>query len=156
MEELTTHPFGATIERMAEVLETPRWQAVGKLIDQNQRDFLAGLHPLAEDVLSWFKSVELFRTTQDERMVLREPTNGDMRQHRTWISGLIAEGERLATEFISQGSRVDTEAKFQLADLEATVDVLYLWQREWHGPKISVARRQEILKSVLDVEESST
>jgi len=27
---------------MGEVLDPPRWQAVGLVIDQNQRDFLAG------------------------------------------------------------------------------------------------------------------
>src|SRR4051794_30116484 len=121
------------VEGMAEVLEPTRWQAVGLLIDQNQRDFLAGRRLLTEDALSWFKAVELFRTTQDERMVLREPAAEDLRQHRTWIAGLIAEGERLVTETLARGEQFESAAKFHLADVEATLELLYLWQREWHG-----------------------
>ena len=71
---------------MTEVLESPRWQAVGLIIDQNGRDLLAGRYGLVEEMVSWFKSVKLFQDTVDERMILREPTPGDLRQHKTWIA----------------------------------------------------------------------
>jgi len=61
---------------MAELLEQARWQAVGLLIDQNHRDFLAGRYSLTEDVTAWFKAVDLFQGTQDERMTLESPTSG--------------------------------------------------------------------------------
>jgi hypothetical protein len=138
---------------MAEVIEAPRWQAVGTLIDQNQRDFLAQRRSLAEDISAWFHAVELFRTTQDERMVLREPAADDLRQHKTWIAGLIAEGERLVTEALS---RRPSEIAGGIPNVEATLELLYLWQREWHGPRMSEAKRREILKAVFNVEESST
>jgi hypothetical protein len=138
---------------MAEVLEPPLWQAVGLVIDQNQRDFLAGRYSLPEDVLAWFKAVDLFRETQDERMILREPTPEDLRQHRTWVASLIAEGERLITESITRGGLPDGAARFKLADVQATLEILYLAQREWHGAKMSEARRREILKAVFNVEE---
>ena|SRR2546427_1616108 len=140
---------------MAEVLEPPGWQAVATLIDQNQRDFLARRRSLAEDVSAWFEAVDLFRTTQDERMILREPTSQDLRQHRTWIASLIAEGERLVTETLGQQDTSGSASRAQLANVEATLELLYLWQRDWHGPKMSGARRQEILKAVFDVEEPS-
>jgi len=38
---------------MPEILEPPRWEAVGAVIDQNQRDFLAGRYSLAEGVIAW-------------------------------------------------------------------------------------------------------
>lgn len=141
---------------MAEVLEPPRWQAVGLLIDQNQRDFLAGRYSLAEDLQAWFKAVDLFRDTQDERMVLREPTADDLRQHKTWVASLIAEGERLVTEALARGGLAKGTAGFTLADVEATLEMLYLAQREWHGPKMPEARRREILKAVFHVEEPAT
>ena len=139
--------------RMNEVLEAPRWQAVGLAIDQNQRDFLTGRHSLAEDLVAWFKAVDLFRETQDERMILRAPTPDDLRQHRTWLAGLIAEGERLLTEALGRGGLPDGATRFKLADVEATLEILYLSQREWHGSRMRAERRREILKAVFNVEE---
>ncbi len=141
---------------MAEVLEPPRWQAVGLVIDQNQRDFLSGRYTLAEDLLAWFKAVDLFRDTQDERMILREPTSDDLRQHKTWVAGLIAEGERLFTEALARGGLPEGTVRFKLADVGATLELLYLAQREWHGPKMPETRRREILKAVFHVEERGT
>ncbi|MEK7675926.1 MAG: hypothetical protein AAB676_08860 [Verrucomicrobiota bacterium] len=141
---------------MAEVLEPPRWQAVGRVIDQNQRDFLAGRYSLADDILAWFKAVDLFRDAQDERMILREPTSDDLRQHKTWVASLIAEGERLVTEALARGGLAEGAARFKLADVEATLEMLYLGQREWHGPKMPDTRRREILKAVFNVEEPAT
>lgn len=141
---------------MPEILEPPRWDTVGTVIDQNQRDFLAGRYSLAEDVIAWFKAVDLFRNTQDERMILREPTADDLRQHKTWVASLVAEGERLLTEMLARGGVPESAARFKLADVEATLELLYLWQREWHGPKIPAVRRREILKAVFNVEESAT
>ena len=141
---------------MPEILELPRWEAVGAVIDQNQRDFLAGRYSLAEGVIAWFKAVELFRDTQDERMILREPRADDLRQHKTWVASLIAEGERLVTEALARGSLTKGGARFKVADVEATLEMLYLAQREWHGPKIPDARRREILKAVFNVEEPAT
>jgi len=141
---------------MAEVLDPPRWQAVGLVIDQNQRDFLAGRYSLAEDLLAWFKAADLFRETQDERMILREPTSDDLRQHKTWVASLIAEGERLVTEALARGGLAEGTARFKLADVEATLEILYLAQREWHGPKMPKTRQQEILKAVFNVEEPAT
>ena len=37
---------------MPEVLEPPRWQAVGLVIDQNVRDFLSGRYSLVEDLVA--------------------------------------------------------------------------------------------------------
>src|SRR5438105_15773619 len=127
---------------MAELLEQARWQAVGLVIDQNHRDFLAGRYSLTEDVTAWFKAVDLFQTTQDERMTLQDPTAADLRQHRTWIASLIAEGERLVTEALAQApGKTECLVQIKLSDMEATLELLYLWQREWHGPKMSATRR---------------
>lgn len=141
---------------MAEVLDPALWQAVGQLIDQNHRDFLAGGHSLSEDASAWYRAVDLFRATQDQRMVLHDPTPNDLRQHRTWIASLIAEGERLVTEAMSRDGESLGGDQLKLPDMEATLELLYLWQREWHGPKMPAARRREILKSVFNVEEPAT
>lgn len=126
------------------------------MIDQNQRDFLSGRYTLVEDLLAWFKAVDLFRDTQDERMILREPTSDDLRQHKTWIASLIAEGERLYTEALAREGLPDGAVQFKLSNVQATLELLYLSQREWHGPKMPEAQRREILKAVFDVEEPGT
>ena len=138
---------------MPEVLEPPRWQAVGLVIDQNLRGFLSGRYSLGEDLMAWFKAVDLFRETQDERMIFRDPDPDDLRQHRTWLASLIAEGERLVTESLARGGLPAGAADFKLADVEATLELLYLWQRGWHGPRLPEARRRETMKAVFHVEE---
>jgi hypothetical protein len=125
---------------------------VGVAIDQNARDFLNGRYSLVDDIVAWFKAVDLFRETQDERMILREPTADDLRQHKTWIAGLIAEGERMLTETLAR-QKLREGAQLKLAEIEATLELLYLWQREWHGPRLTQTRQREILKAVFHVEE---
>ncbi len=137
---------------MPETLEHAQWQTVGAVIDQNQLDFLSRRGSLVEDLVGWFKAIEMFRLTRDERMVFRDPSPEDLRQHKTWVASLIAEGERLVSEASERGLP-DGVVKFKLADVEATVEMLYLWQHEWHGERLSPERRREILKAVFNVEE---
>ena len=139
---------------MAEVLEPPRWHAVGLVIDQNQRDFLAGRYSLIEDIVAWFKAVELFRAAEDEHLYINEPTPEDLRQHRTWIYSLMAEGERLVTEVQAKGGLPEGMVHFKLPDVEATIESLRVAERMWHQNSLSTERRREILKSVFNVEES--
>ena len=138
---------------MPDVLEAPQWQTVGMVIDQNQRDFLARQGSLAEDLIAWLKAIELFRETRDERMIFNDPTPGDLRQHKMWIASLIAEGERLFTEASEPGRFPAGAVKFKLEDVEATLELLYLWQREWHSERLSPERRRELMKAVFNVEE---
>jgi hypothetical protein len=140
---------------MPEVLESPRWQAVGLLIDQNARDFLAGDYDLISEIVAWFKAVRLFQDAVDERMILQDPTPADLRQHKTWVACLIAEGERLFNAVTGQGGLPAGAAKFQIEDVEATLELLYLWQREWHLGRLSPERRLEILKAVFHEPETT-
>ena len=138
---------------MPEVLEPPRWQAVGLVIDQNVRDFLNGRYSLVEDLVAWFKAVDLFRVAEDEHLYLHDPTPDDLRQHRTWISSLIAEGERLVTEVQAKGGLPDGGVRFTFTDVEATIESLRIGERMWHQNTLSPERRREILKAVFHVEE---
>lgn len=88
-------------------------------------------------------------------MILREPVPEDLRQHKTWVAGLIAEGKRLVTEALSRGG-IPEGVRSNLAGVEATLEMLYLAQRESHRPKMLEARRREILKAVFNVAESGT
>ncbi|GDY18829.1 hypothetical protein LBMAG56_01740 [Verrucomicrobiota bacterium] len=138
---------------MSEVLESPRWQAVGLVIDQNQRDLLAGEFDLLSEIVAWLKSVSLFQATVDERMILEDPTPADLRQHRTWVASLITEGEQLVTEAESQGGLPPGRVKFKLDDVKATVELLRTDQRMWHSG-LTPESRAEILAAVFDGKKS--
>ncbi len=138
---------------MIEVLESPRWQAVGLIIDQNARDFLAGDYELVSEIVAWFKSVRLFQATVDERMILQAPTPADLREHKTWVASLFAEGERLVTEAERLGGLPLGRVKFSLDDVKATVEMMRTDERMWHSP-LSPERKAEILTAVFDVPKS--
>ena len=141
------------IRAMPEVLESPHWQAVGLIIDQNARDFLAGVYDLVSEIVAWFKSVRLFQATVDERMILQDPTPADLREHKTWVASLIAEGERLVTEAERLGGLPTGRVKFSLADVRATVEMMRTDERMWHNT-LGPERRAEILAAVFDVPKS--
>ena len=45
--------------------ESPRWQALGLVMDLNTKDHLAGRYGLVHDLVAWFKAIRLFRDTED-------------------------------------------------------------------------------------------
>jgi len=134
---------------MPELLESSRWQAVGLIIDQNVRDFLEQRYGLVEEIVAWFKAVKLFQGTVDERMILQEPTTADLRQHKTWVASLIAEGERLVTESEKDGGLPPDRVRFTLEDVRATVEMLRTDERMWHS-SATPEQKAEILKAVFN------
>jgi len=72
---------------------TPGWDAVGWLVTHNTRDLIE--YGLLPEVVSWFKSLAMFRETERELMILKEPGPDDRNFHKTVLALLIAEGERL-------------------------------------------------------------
>ena len=130
-----------------ETIESPRWQAVGLVLDQNAHDLRARRYGRLQEVVSWFKGIDLFRQAEFERMIERKPTPLDRRYHKTWLAALIAEGERLLTEIRRAGSLPRSPAGIKLSDLEATVEELCDTQAEWHG-SLTAARRSELFKQL--------
>ena len=92
---------------------------MGLLIDQNTRDLIAKRYGLLQEVVSWFKVIELSRRTEDERMIDQQPTPTDLRYHKTWLATLIAEGERLVTEIQVNGGLAENPARIKSSDVEA-------------------------------------
>ena len=135
----------ATIE--PETIESPRWQAVGLVLDQNARDLRAKRYGRLQEVVSWFKGLDLFRRAEFERMIERKPTLVDKRYHRAWLAALVAEGERLLTELRRGGGLPRNPVGIKLSDIEATVEELYDTQAEWHG-SLKPAHRRALLKQL--------
>jgi hypothetical protein len=129
---------------MSQTLESARWQAVGLVIDLNTKDHLAGRYGVVQDLVAWFKAIRLFRDAEDEQMILREPSPADLRQHRTWLASLIAEGERLLTEAQALPGLPEGVVRFTLNDVEAAVENLRTDER--------IEQRAEILNAVFEVQ----
>lgn len=127
----------------------PQWQAVGLILDQNARDLRANRYGRLQEVISWFKAIELFRQAENERLIERKPTPLDKRYHKTWLTALIAEGERLLTELRRNGGLPRNQAAIKLSDLQATLEELYDTQAEWHG-SLASDRRASLFKEIFD------
>jgi hypothetical protein len=134
-------------------VESPRWQAVGLVLDQNARDLLAKRYGLLQEAVSWFKGIELFRQAEFAQMIQRKPGAADKRYHKTWLAALIAEGERLLTEIRAAGGLARNPSCIRPSDIRATVEELYDSQAEWYGGMIPKRRRQ-LFKQLFDVQES--
>lgn len=132
-----------------ETIESPRWQAVGLVLDQNARDLRAGRYGRLQEVVSWFKGIDLFRQAEFQLMIERKPTPLDKRYHKTWLTALIAEGERLLTEIRARGGLARNPAKIKVSDIEATVEELYDTQAEWCG-SLKPERRAALFKQLFD------
>ena len=136
---------------MSQTLESARWQAVGLVIDLNTKDHLAGRYGVVQDLVAWFKAIRLFRDAEDEQMILQEPSPADLRQHRTWLASLVAEGERLLTEAQALDGLPEGVVRFKLSDVEAAVENLRTDERMWHGSMFR-EQRAEVSKAIFDVE----
>src|SRR5439155_24873009 len=113
-------------------------------------DLMAKRYGLLQEVVSWFKAIELFRQAEMDRMIERVPTLIDRRYHKTWLATLIAEGERLLTEARDNGGLARNRAGIKLSDVEATVEELYDTQVEWYG-SMKRGRRAELLRQIFHV-----
>jgi|ERR1051326_764946 hypothetical protein len=137
----------STVERASG--KSPDWQAVGLVLDQNARDVRAKRYGPLQDVISWFKAIDLFRRAEMERLIRRKPTASDKRYHKTWLTALIAEGERLLTELKRNGGLPRNQAGIKVSDVEATLEELYDTQVEWHG-SLTPERRAALFKEIFD------
>src|SRR6267142_4661576 len=126
-----------------------QWQAVGLILDQNARDLQAKRYGRLQEVISWFKAIDLFRRAEMARLIERKPTPSDKRYHKTWLTALIAEGERLLTTLRQNGGLPRNQPGIKLSDIEATLEELYDTQAEWHG-NLSPERRAALFKEIFD------
>src|SRR5216117_2089480 len=132
-----------------ETIESPRWQAVGLVLDQNAHDARARRYGRFQEVVSWFKGIDLFRQAEFERMIERKPTPLDKRYHKTWLTALIAEGERLLTEVRRSGGLARNPPGIKLSDVDATVEELYDTQAEWYG-SLKPTRRTALFEHIFN------
>ena len=133
---------------MSPTLEmTPRWEAVGWVVTHNMRDVADGRYALASELVAWFKSLAMFRETERELMILRQPAPEDLDFHKTVLALVIAEGERLRAMMGDASTPGRDEGTIKREDFVAALAHLYDTQSVWHG-EMTGERRTEILEDV--------
>ena len=137
----------------AAATKPPHWQALGLILDQNARDLRAKRYGRLQGIVSWFKAIDMFRQAESERMIERKPTPLDKRYHKTWLTALIAEGERLLTELRRISGLPRNPAGIKLSDIQATLEELYDTQAEWHG-NLKPQRRAALFRELFDPSQS--
>jgi hypothetical protein len=85
------------------------------------------------DAAVWLKKIEVFRTREDERMILQEATPEDLAVHKTLLQRLIADGEHLLSLFRQLDLPTSPEG-ISSESLSATVELLRADYRGWHEP----------------------
>jgi hypothetical protein len=98
------------------------------------------------EILVWRQKIESLRKSEEERMVLHEPTQEDLRVHKSLRQRLIADGDYLLSLTRQVGLPENVEG-ITRESLEATLDLLRADYRGWHEP-LSPARREHILRAV--------
>ena len=89
----------------------------------------------------------MFRETERELMILKEPGPDDRNFHKTVLALLIAEGERLRSALERIGTVPANESSITRMDFEAALEHLYDTQAVWHG-EMTAERKAEILQGV--------
>jgi hypothetical protein len=105
---------------------------------------------LLQEVVSWFKGIDLFRQAELEQMLERKPGPTDKRYHKTCLTALVAEGERLLTRIREEGHLPRNHPSIKLSDIEATVEELYDTQAEWHG-SLKSEQRAALFNEIFDL-----
>jgi len=134
---------------------TPGWDAVGWVVTQNMRDVVERRYGWLPEIVSWFKSLSMFRETERERLILNEPTAEDLSFHKAVLALLIAEGERLHTSFDQNATQPGNEGGITSADFTAALKHLYDTQAVWQD-EMTPERRAEILDGIFHGEKSGT
>jgi hypothetical protein len=134
-------------------IKSPQWEAVGLVLDQNAKDLRNRRYGRLQEAVSWFKGIDLFRQAESERMIERKPTPLDKRYHKSCLTGLLAEGERLLTEIRRAGGLPRNPSGIKLSDIQATLEELYDTQAEWHG-SLKPEQRSALFSEIFDVSQS--
>ena len=121
-----------------------RWQEADFAAAMNARELAPKPNP-AQELWTWFKSVRLYHEAETGQVVRGTPTERETQLQKHMLSVLISFGEWLVSEF--RQNDVTERLGVTLADVEATLQELYVSQRVWFGG-MTEARREQILDEV--------
>jgi len=138
--------LGAMNERaMLEPPRSVRWENATFVAEMNAQDIALPKPNLVQALCIWFRSVSVYHQAEMEQISRGEPTEEDRREQRHTLSVLINVGEWLVRDLHQRD--VTANAGVTLADVEATLEELYLNQRVTFGG-MTDARRAQVLDEV--------
>jgi hypothetical protein len=117
------------------------WQCARIVAEENARD-VASPNPSAVQLLVlWFKGVQLYH----EGEAVGAATEEERPMQKHMLSTLISTGEWLVMQLRQHD--VTSKVDVTLADVEATLEELYVSQRVWFGG-MTEARRTQVIEEV--------
>lgn len=121
-----------------------RWKEANFAAGANAPQMVFNPDPLQE-LWPWFKSVRLYYEAETEQIARGTPSESEGQEQKHMLSVLISAGEWLVREL--RQNDVTEKLGVTLADVEATLDELYVSLRVWFGG-MTEARREQVLDEV--------
>ena len=98
------------------------------------------------ETLVWYKKLESFRKSEDERMFVQDTSPEDLAVHKSLLQRLIADGEHLLS-LIHQIGLPENNEEITPESVAATVELLGADYRGWHEP-MPPEQRTRILREI--------
>jgi hypothetical protein len=124
-----------------EPIQSARWNEAKVFAEVNARDMASPTPNILEELHVWFKGVSLYHQGEMGGV----PTEQDRQMQRHILSSLTSMGERLVSELRQHD--ISAKAGVTLADVEATLEELYINHRISFGG-MTEARRAQVLDEV--------
>jgi len=117
------------------------WQCARIVAEENARDLASSNPSPVQLLVLWFKAVQLYHQAEAGGAATEE----DRQMQKYMLSVLISTGEGLVIQLRQHD--VTSKVDVTLADVEATLEELYISQRVWFGG-MTEARRAQVLEEV--------
>src|SRR6266404_4738352 len=122
----------------------PLTEPLPSMLRETRRARLADA-PLMGETVRWFEHCRMLRDFENKHL-LTNPKDHDLRAHRVVIADLIADGEILAWQARQSGADLSS-AGFRVEDIEAETRLLRDNARMFHEP-MPAAESERILEEV--------
>jgi hypothetical protein len=120
---------------------TVPWQHASIFAEVNARDAASPNPSPVQELVLWFRAVALYHQAETGGAVTEE----DRRIQKRILSALVSTGEWLVNEL--RQNDVTSKVNVTFADVEATLEELYVSQRIWFGG-MAEERRAQVLDEV--------
>ena len=137
---------------LAYSIEKPDWVALKILTEEIQDEISQNRQNLLYCLSNWFMALTIFKRFEERQMVMTKPSERDQSHHRTLLTGILANGEKLLQE-LARHQEVDTKnVGIELIDVQAAVEELRISYAEWFSD-MKPERKKAIWGSVFGVTE---
>jgi hypothetical protein len=135
---------------LAYSLEKPDWVALKILTEEIQEEISQNRHNLLYCLSNWFMALTIFKRFEERQMIMCKPSERDKSHHRTLLTGILANGEKLLQE-LARHQEIDTKnVGIELIDVQASVEELRLSYAEWFSD-MKPERKRAILGNLFSV-----